>query len=145
MKLFKFLLSILLPTVSISACVTEKKEPENSKPYVATLAQDKVLRELPPTTKGESLPGSIVIRCRSKYDKDPKSTVCGATTVKLLNEITKAATEHSFKGDKATLPVTAGTSFSVEVKTKGCTEKRAFSGMIGGMILTAQFENCAVK
>lgn len=137
-------LVVLVLASSLVACVSEVKEPENNKPYVATLAQDKILKEIP-QVKGESVPGNIVVKCRSKYDKDTKPTVCGTSTVKLTNEITRSSTEHSFKGDKAVIPVIQGASFSLEVKTKGCDAKRFFSGMTGGMILTAQFDNCAVK
>ncbi|HEY8272607.1 MAG TPA: hypothetical protein VIG33_17065 [Pseudobdellovibrionaceae bacterium] len=135
MKLNKSHLIVFLLAGSLVACVTEVKEPQDNKPYVATLAPE----------KGESAAGTIVIKCRSKYDKDAKPTVCGASTVKLTNEITKSVSEHSFKGEKANLAVAGGGSFSVEVKTKGCETKRVFSGMTGGMILVVQFDNCAVK
>jgi hypothetical protein len=144
MRLNKSSLLVLFFGGSLLACVTEVKEPENNKPYVATLAQDTALKEAPPA-KGESASGSIVVKCRSKYDKDAKTTVCGTSTVKLINELTKASAEHIFKGDKITIPVTRGASFSLEVKTKGCESKRAFSGMTSGMVLNAQFDNCAVK
>ncbi|MGZ3797324.1 MAG: hypothetical protein ACXVB1_13210 [Pseudobdellovibrionaceae bacterium] len=145
MRFSKSLLFISLSMGGLLACVTEVKESENNKPYVATLPQDVVLKEIPHTKGGASLPGRIVIKCHSKYDKDPKFTVCGATTVSLFNELTKTYTEHSFKGEKLTLAVARGTSYSLEIKTKGCSEKRVFSGMTEGMALTAQFDNCAVK
>ncbi len=138
-----FLLILLLESLLVG-CVTEVKESENNKPYVATLSQDAVLKEKP-SVKGESVPGSIVVKCRSKYDRDSQLTVCGTSTVKLTNELTRSSVEHSFKGDRLVIPVAGNESFSLEVMTKGCEAKRVFSGMTSGMVLTAQFDNCAVK
>lgn len=124
-----------------TACVTEPK-PEDNRPYVATVPTDVAVKTNIPE-RGDAVPGSIVVKCRTRYDNDPKKNlVCGPSTVKITNELSKASKEQSFKGDKVAVPVAQEASYAVEVKTKGCDSPRGFLGMTVGMVLTVQFENC---
>ncbi|WP_413287999.1 hypothetical protein [Bdellovibrio sp. HCB337] len=128
--------------VLLSACVTETK-PADSKPFVATVPTEVAVKTNPPPERGDVVPGNIVVKCRTKFDKDPKRTfLCGPTTVKIVNEVSKADQEHSFKGDKVAIPVARDASYAIEVKTKGCAEPRSYLGMTSGMVVTIQFENC---
>lgn len=129
-----------------SGCVTEPKlehKLEDAKPFIATVSPEVAVKATTPPEHGDAVPGGIVIKCRVKYDREPsKNLVCGPTTVKITNELSKSSKNYSFKGDRVVIPVTREASYIVEVKTKGCDEPRAFMGMTMGMTLSAQFENC---
>lgn len=124
----------------LSACVTEKKV--DDKPYVPKVPTEVSVKTSTPP-QGDMVPGSIVVKCRLKFDKDPKHLyLCGPTTVKLINEQSKETQDHSFKGDKTAIAVSRDFSYGVEVKTKGCDASRTYVGMSTGMVLSVQFDNC---
>lgn len=128
--------------LALSACVTVPKEPQDAKPYVATVPP----QEIHARPGSDSIPGAIVVKCRNQYEKQPgKLFFCGPTTVKLTNEMSKDTTEHNFKGDRTVLQVPYDGSFIIEISTKGCPEPRRFAGISQGMGITAQFDNCGTK
>jgi hypothetical protein len=136
----------LLALGCLSACVTETK-PEDHKPYVAQVPTEVAVKTVIPE-RGEGVAGSIVVKCRVKYDSNPSKTLlCGPSTIMIINELSKSSKDFSFSGDKIAIPVAKEASYAVELKTKGCDKSRIFSGLTVGMVLSALFENCggAVK
>ena len=131
------ILSVALLLLTTS-CVTETK-PDDGKIFSGTASDVTVKAASPEVAAG----GGIVVKCRVSYDRDPRKTLlCGPSNVKLTNEFSKDNKDYSFKGDKVTIPVARGVSYSIEIKTAGCPTPRVFQGMTTGMALTAQFENC---
>jgi len=132
---------IALGSLCLLGCVTEKK-PEDNKPYIAQIPTEVAVKAVIPE-RGEAVAGSLVVKCRVKYDSNPgKNLLCGPSTIKIFNELSKSSKDFSFQGDKIAIPVAKDASYSIELKTKGCDHPRAFSGLTVGMVLSALFENC---
>lgn len=134
----------------LASCVTESKPVEETKPYVATVPPQQVLAKsgvasAVPKSKSDSIAGHLVVKCRILNNTSAKLQLCGETTVKLVNELSKDVSEHNFKGDRVVIPVPYNGSYSIEISTKSCSLTRKFSGMTSGMGLTAQFENCSAR
>jgi len=140
-KSFCGLLALGFLVSGLLGCVTEKKL-EDNKPYVAQVPTEVAVKTVIPE-RGEAIAGNIVIKCRVKYDSNPsKSLLCGASTIRIFNELSKSSKDFSFQGDKIAIPVAKDASYAIELKTKGCDQTRAFSGLTMGMVLSALFENC---
>jgi hypothetical protein len=151
MKLKHFIFS--LGILSLVACVTEPKPPADTNPYVATVPPQQVPDKPVTSTaaaaalksKSDSIPGHIVVKCHIENDKSGKLFQCGPTTVKLINELSKSTSEHTFKGERTAIPVAYDGSYMIEISTKGCNIPRKYAGMTSGMGVTVQFENCGAK
>lgn len=137
-------LILILSVFSLAACVTEPKPGDTTKNFATQSSSGPAESKPALTTKKDTLPGHIVVKCRIQGGEVGKLLLCGPTTIKLMNEATKDASEYTFKGDRGAIPVPNG-SYSLEATTKGCPDTRKFLGMTTGMGLTAQFENCTVK
>lgn len=135
------LILVTLAALAVTACVTETK-PEDAKPYVATVPQQVPEKSAALNSKGDSIPGHLVVKCRFQNAKTGKMFLCGSTTVKMTHELTKTVSEQTVKGDRAVIPVAFDGSYTIEISTKGCEGARRFAGLSSGMGVTAQFDNC---
>jgi len=130
---------------SAVGCVTEPKDGDAPKNFATMTSKESTAARPALTTKKDTLPGHIVVKCRIQGSEVGKLLLCGPSSVKLINEMTKVATEYTFKGDRGAIPLPNDGSYYLEITTKGCSESRKFLGMTNGMGIEAQFGNCAVK
>ena len=133
-----FLTSLLF---GLSACVTEPKP--DDKPYVATISSEEAHANLQTSKQGPQT--GIMVTCEVLYAKNPKKHACGAVRVKITEDLQKKSHEIPLSGARFLVPLPPNTSYTLEIKTAGCSEIKTLSGLIAGMALSVRFDNCAGK
>jgi hypothetical protein len=127
MKIFFIMLCL-----GLSACVTEKKEPESVflKPEV---------------DPSGIVASKVTVHCHVQAPGKTKKVDCAHTSVKVTNLVAKTFITETFKGGSALVNFGKDV-YVVEVTTSNCSTVRTFNGLMAGMVIDAYFDPpCGLK